>query len=1067
MTAGAALGVVGLLAIAPAAALTASALPQPLAASTVEVPSATLEEVTRIRQVPVGLPKGTVIGSLDDVRPFAVAAIGPEGADRLIALLTPAADGYTYPDLDPSLETYPYRFGEVDRILDGVPEDRLALDGTSLGAALTMLAVSPDSGTLDFSAGRLAFSVLDHAREAGGGCDAQLNLLALVASDPEIGDGSLRGEADRTARACPGDPTGGWLASQHWIHQVSGEFDGTDLDDVELAPILRARKAVAALVAAFPRDPGVLATLGDARLVEGEYLGLAQPFTSRRAYQDAAEVFGRLLRAGSETAAARLGAARAALGLRRPAEAAPLATAVAKESSWPAAALQVAALAQERARQFGAAVTTARQLDTLGTRAYPPPTAVIPVGDPLSIGFDTLTRASVDLLGGGQGGGGVVADEGFVPVFRPAYGLTTTDLDCPDWLWRRDALLSGDTNQVALAVRDWPDEFASIDPPSHGSGCPGGDLVKLQLDHTMGQALPDDMEEPKARARVEDLFDQRQNLFRWAGDVEGARRETLEWARLLGEHTALAQVRLGEIDYLLKRYDDAAAHFAQAAVRWRIVDSGNDLALDEALLAQGAALLKSRRTAQAVEVLRPLVLEGAQGYGYQSTLDDGYSAAQSFATLSYYAATLLGDHELAAGELQAADDDFSAALLWAETLHGAVHLDAARNSAAVAALGTGDTARAAELSRSAVAGDPASPVYLMTSGDVALRAGQVTNAVRQGRAALTSDHTAYPAANNVGVLLARQGHLEQASRMLRGAVAAAPDYGLGWFNLGIVEGRRGPLHVIASQGALGRAAVLDAHYADRDHRLVLDTATYRTDLDISKPIPAGWSFAASQRKAPVVTLGLFAAVLAVVGLVSLRDPSSSGAREWLENLGTRLSRVAVARRFRRPWWAVLATVGAFLLAFWRDPLWPWTGIAYAVCLVALVGAGMVARGLVARRRVGGVVHGTWSPGVVVGLVSGAFGVPIAPLPVVRAPVKDARVAMAAPLTLALLSLALLLEAALLHTPLTTALCVAAFIMAGSVLLPITPLDGSRAGAAGVVGAAGLLGAVLLLGLGLV
>ena len=129
MTAGAALGVVGLLAIAPAAALTASALPQPLAASTVEVPSATLEEVTRIRQVPVGLPKGTVIGSLDDVRPFAVAAIGPEGADRLIALLTPAADGYTYPDLDPSLETYPYRFGEVDRILDGVPEDRLALDG--------------------------------------------------------------------------------------------------------------------------------------------------------------------------------------------------------------------------------------------------------------------------------------------------------------------------------------------------------------------------------------------------------------------------------------------------------------------------------------------------------------------------------------------------------------------------------------------------------------------------------------------------------------------------------------------------------------------------------------------------------------------------------------------------------------------------------------------------------------------------------------------------------------------------------------------------------------------------
>jgi hypothetical protein len=113
-----------------------------------------------------------------------------------------------------------------------------------------------------------------------------------------------------------------------------------------------------------------------------------------------------------------------------------------------------------------------------------------------------------------------------------------------------------------------------------------------------------------------------------------------------------------------------------------------------------------------------------------------------------------------------------------------------------------------------------------------------------------------------------------------------------------------------------------------------------------------------------------------------------------------------------------------------------------------------------------VVHGTWAPGVLVGLVSGAFGAPIAPLPVVRAPNRDARVALAAPLVLAVLSLALLLEAALLHTPLAASFCLAAFVMSGSVLLPISPLDGSRAGGAGVVGAAGLLGGILLLGLGL-
>ena len=164
---------------------------------------------------------------------------------------------------------------------------------------------------------------------------------------------------------------------------------------------------------------------------------------------------------------------------------------------------------------------------------------------------------------------------------------------------------------------------------------------------------------------------------------------------------------------------------------------------------------------------------------------------------------------------------------------------------------------------------------------------------------------------------------------------------------------------------------------------------------------------------------------------------------------------------------MIATVAAFLLAFWREPLWPWTGIAYAVGLVALVGAGMLARALVARRSASDVVHGSWPPGVLVGLVSGAFGSPIAPLPVVRSPAKDARVAIAAPLTLAVLGLVLLLESAWLHTPLTTSLGVAAFIMAGSLLIPVKPLDGARAGRAGVVGAVGLLGALLLLGLGLV
>ena len=576
---------------------------------------------------------------------------------------------------------------------------------------------------------------------------------------------------------------------------------------------------------------------------------------------------------------------------------------------------------------------------------------------------------------------------------------------------------------------------------------------------------------------VDSLLDDRQNLLRWAGDLPAARRETLLWAQHLGQNTALAHQRLGEIDYLLKNYAAAAQHFGDAAVRWRALSS-NDLAVNEVQLGQGAALLRAGRGDEAVAVLRPLVLAGAEGFremrdrefSEESEYSEDFAAvARDFAAVSYYAAALLGDHELAMSNHRAATEDFTTALFWDSNLTGMVHLDAVRNSAAIAALGTRDFSRAISLSRAALAADPHSPVYLLTSAEVAHQSGDAGHAMRQNRAALENDPSSFPAANNLGVLLARAGRLREASDVLRGAVQAKNTYSLGWYNLGIVEGRRGPLHVLPSQGALARAISLDPRLGDRPPKALMDTATYRTYLDVSKPLPEGWSFAGSQQRAPVVTVGLLAVALAGVGLVSLRDATPSrAAKGWLEGVGSRLGRLRGLRKFRRPLWAIVATVASFLLAFWREPMWPWSGATYAVGLVALVGAGMMARVVAARGRTpGGVVQGSWPPGVLVGLVSGAIGSPIAPLPVIRAPLKDTRVAMAAPLALALLSLALLFEAALLHTPLMTSLCVAAFIMAGSLLLPVEPLDGSRAGRAGVLGAAGLLGAVLLLGLGLV
>jgi len=105
-----------------------------------------------------------------------------------------------------------------------------------------------------------------------------------------------------------------------------------------------------------------------------------------------------------------------------------------------------------------------------------------------------------------------------------------------------------------------------------------------------------------------------------------------------------------------------------------------------------------------------------------------------------------------------------------------------------------------------------------------------------------------------------------------------------------------------------------------------------------------------------------------------------------------------------------------------------------------------------------------------GLVTGAIGLPWAPLPVVKTNTEDTkftRVHLAAPLTLAGLSLVLFVESAWLGVPLTQSLAVAALVMAGSTLLPIDPLDGANVGKAGIAAAAGVVGGAILIALGII
>ena len=67
----------------------------------------------------------------------------------------------------------------------------------------------------------------------------------------------------------------------------------------------------------------------------------------------------------------------------------------------------------------------------------------------------------------------------------------------------------------------------------------------------------------------------------------------------------------------------------------------------------------------------------------------------------------------------------------------------------------------------------------------------------------------------------------------------------GWFNLGVIYARTGPMDAALSQGAFARAFQLDPALRDRTRELTIDASTYRTGLDLSRPLPARWSSSVS------------------------------------------------------------------------------------------------------------------------------------------------------------------------------------------------------------------------------
>ena len=960
---------------------------------------------------------------------------------------------------------FPYDNPGLERLIPAQPDP-------DLGARLLLLAARQNRVDEVPRAAAPAYAVLDRAR-ADGACAPQLNLLVLVASDSQAEASDVEREASRARQACPGDPTPLWLLGQYQSQSYEPET---------------ALATFRALEREFPRSAVGWSGEADAYL----RLAFAQPdtaaFTARRYYDEALARYQRAARLDPNPEL-EFGIARALSGLGRPDEAARRQERALSAGPVTAATLASLVLYLEEAHRHADAARAAARLQRF---VEPPPRGVFPArwfraedeqGEnlPLSLGA-TLTPMHIVFLRprptGGDFGGVTVTDTSYLPAYRDGLALAGGRWCADTALWR-DQIVAGNPRAALDGIS------AQAKALSEGEGCARHEtaptlagIAWLELgDRRAARAAG--AAEGVTLARLEA---ERQNLWRWAGDLPRAARAARAWDRAARSDPA-PLLLIAEIEHLRGRHDAAARDFAAAARRARAAAGTWSPMEAAATLGRGGALLAANRRAEALTAFAAAdeiasratpqadELEPPPAF---TPIDPLTTAGRVLAFVSYHARAQLADAAREDGEVKAAAEQYRAAREVEDTaLQSELPFSVARvaNNGAIAssALGRGRSANA--MTAKAIETDPLSPVFLTTAAAVAARGGREDDAIRRNRAALAADPTMFPAANDLGVLLARAGRYDEAVAALRRAVGANEQYALGWFNLGVVLSKMGPLHLPAAQGSLGRAFTLAPVLRDRERVPTLDSRTYRSGLDLGRPLPPKWEFAESQKQAPAKTAGLAAILLIALTLGRSLANTRSGremAETWLGPFLRAIARVPIPGILRKPVVALVATLAILLYPLARDPGGGLTAaIAGSAALALLVVVVVQVRAATARRHGDPAAQESWPPGVVFGAGTAIAGLTWAPLPVLREGAK-ARVHWAAPLALALVAIPLVLFTAWLDVPLARAVATAALVMAASLLTPIKPVDGGALAAAGGT-AAGLtgLGLAALIALGLV
>jgi cellulose synthase operon protein C len=1031
-------------------------------------------QVARLRALPLVEPDGALAAELADGLDVSEVASVHAAADRLaaragVAEIMPGLwQRLGHPQLDRPDRSYPYRYpGMSDWLQEQLTPVRLAHRTELIDlAGLLVLDAAHRVNTLpiaDYFAGTAAYVILDALATAyPEDCDVAFDLAGLVALGQRPRAWVIDHAFQRAVDACPDDPSPRWW----WVHQQavwSSPALGLNALGIRSGRAMsRPLRTARAWQRAQPGSALPWAAEADALMTEATVMReeRVMPFTTRN---DASRALALMRRADEleHDPAFVAGQARAQSLLGMADEAADTMAHVVAEAPHDGAFRELDVALLESARRWPAAAKENAFLDVDPAD----PAALVPDGiEPTTLGATHANAVTIaDATETGLGGGAVLW-LGYIPDYRDTQTLPgTLSAWCNGLTALRLAVVTGDLEEAdrvrnAGARGCWRGLSPQFDP-AH--------LERNLVEYEELKALTAQLEGDPARrdtwlrvrsTGLEEFYDDAQNLFRWAGQLDRAEDIVRAWtSELPGD--PVAEQRRGEILYLEGRYGDAQEHFRAAAA------TPLDVAIDpaegsfwssarraQANLDLGTALEADGQVAAALTAYRDAAREPVRPGRYD--LDNQnllhWSVAAAWSRIGY-AELAEGARRPALRALREADrrvrneENRGREHRRADPVRDSLTSGTEANNLAVALLDAGDdTEEAVDAARRAVAHDQASPVFLDTLGQALQLAGEPERAARAYLAAVRQDATLFQSWNNLGVLRADAGDREGAIRAFRMAVRARPDYALAWFNLGGELGRGGGIRdFVASQRALARAVRLDPGMRGRSPVPLADTGAEITGLDVSRPVPVGWSFGTVSRD-PTPVFGWVVLVLALwrLGLAVGIDQAGS----WVG--GRLLGGTTVAHGWTHLWhranrfvplaWALIGAVAVLAWPLGRSVSGQRWQLAVTVAAVAALlwlyaRAGRLAADAGVQRR-------GWLPGILFGGVSALVGYAFVPMPV-DDKATTSRARWTGCVLLAVVAAVLLGVAWFAGTPLLRILGLAALTMLATALFPLKPYDG--------------------------